>query len=242
MPPTKIQTIGAATKTDLKSGSTLCRRMITTRGQTKNSDSENNVALTVASKRKADSSPQNEKSKRSALGTLTNAVLNAIDEGKKGGKADAAHKSREVLALKKTTAQWNGNNVKGNVNQSNVFAIVQPRQPKVMTRAASRACQPLKAQSLATIENTVIKTNAATAALAKVSIATTAVKPKKKTENASTANQNSRISTSNNQNGNKENIGERANEATKASTRRISNEFDLNDDEESHYMSALEEL
>lgn len=243
MPPTKVQTATATTKNSKNAIIPLARRPISTRGHKNVIDGNHPL---IGGKRKADASPlKNEKVKRSALGNLTNAVLNYIDDSKKSDKSDASQKIRDALTLKKTT-QSNGNTLKASSNQQNIkpksngvqgidslfpppnmIAIQPPRQTKVMTRAASRASQPPQLRVLGTIEN----------AMKATSIATTIVKPKKKSDQVNANNNNS-----NNNNPNKNEISDEKRNPQKPSTRRISNEFDLNENEDSHYVSALEDL
>lgn len=164
-----------------------------------------------------------EKSKRSALGNLTNAVLNYIEDGKKNAsKAGAAAKNRDTVVLKK--AMQSHNKTKStNITQAMDSMLLKPmptiggvpqRQTKVMTRAASRASQ---SSSVAHVDKgqktkvTEAKENA-----------NTILKPKKG---------NDHHNNNNNHAGSNE----------KRTSRRLSNEFDLNENEESHYMSALED-
>lgn len=200
----------------------LSRRPISTRTAQKNSIDGNTTALpTVAGKRKADASPlRTEKVKRSALGNLTNAVRNYIEDGKKGAnKSGVAAKERDVSQLKKPM-QTNNKSKSSNLTQAMDSLILKPmpaingvpqRQTKVMTRAASRASQ----SSVACAKTEASEENA-----------NTILKPKKSNELIS-----SNINNNNNLNVNND----------KRSSRRLSNEFDLNENEESHYMSALED-
>lgn len=199
------------------------RRPISTRTGQKTVIDGNTTTLpiaVVAGKRKADASPlRTEKVKRSALGNLTNAVLNYIEDGKKGaGKTGAAAKNRDVMVLKKP-APANNKTKSSNLTQAMDSLLLKQmptigggpqRQTKVMTRAASRASQ----SSVATMDKgqktkmTEAKENAHTALKAR--------KSNEHHNNNPTSND-------------------------KRASRRLSNEFDLNENEESHYLSALED-
>lgn len=207
MPPTKVQTSTAAS---------LNKRSSTTRAQ-----NNNGVAL---GKRKADASPlKNEKVKRSALGNLTNAFLNYIEDSKKGSKQNDVQMQKQSTKTKTLGTQ----NIKPRASAlETLFSApkavpaVPQRQAKVMTRAATRAAHQPSRSRFDDVENVKPKT-------AIKEISTTIVKTKKKTESATTGNNNNELKV----------------ESSRATTRRISNEFDLNENgEESHYMSALEDL
>lgn len=196
----------------------LSRRAISTRTQKVLVDGSNNVM--PVGKRKADASPnRNGKGvKRSALGNVTNAVLNAIEDSKK--------LTRSKTDAKKAATLTNQSDGKLNENQA-IFAAPNAvqRAHKIVTRASSRATE------------TKVNVTAATVGLKKVNISTTIFKGKKKTEN--TANNNitkidCQKSSSGSDNENKIDA--------KPSLRRLSTEFDLLDNEDSHYMSALEDL
>lgn len=219
MAPTKSQPTLAASKGVTKSIVSLSRRATSTRTQHQKVivDGLQNVPV---GKRKADASPvRNEKGvKRSALGNVTNAVLNAIEDSKK--------LTRSKVDAKKMTTTLTTNKL--NENQAIFVApnAIQ-RGTKVTTRAASRA-----------IETTKSIVNEATAGLKKVNISTTIVKGKKKTETITTANNNNKIKA-------ECPISKTESDSNidlKANVRRLSNEFDLLDNEDSHYMSALEDL
>lgn len=202
------------------------RRPISTRtGHKTTMDGNTTLLPTVAGKRKADASPlRTEKVKRSALGNLTNAVLNYIEDGKKGAsKAGTAAKHRDVVVLKKSV-QTNNKTKSSSITHVMDSLLMKPmttigggpqRQTKVMTRAASRASQSsvantdkgLKTKSIEAKEN-----------------ANTILKVKKSNEHQG-GNNNNHITVSN----------------EKRTSRRLSNEFELNENEESHYMSALED-
>lgn len=223
MPPTRVQKPTGIMP--------AARRPISTRTH-KNIDE----SVPLIGKRKAEGSPvKNDKVKRSALGNLTNAVLNYIDDSKKNG-------SQKVQALKKTVLSSNiqkqsnnhlfNGNAKPNAIEKlfsapNAVSTSQPqRQTKIMTRAASRAAQPSSRHQVVNDENCVN-------GVGTKKIATTAAKTKKQTENLlvvqNTVKNDKRTNGSNGSNG-------------KRTSRRISNEFDLNENEDSHYVSALEDL
>lgn len=209
------------------------RRPISTRSAQKTAIDGNTTALpTVAAKRKADASPmRTEKVKRSALGNLTNAVLNYIEDGKKGASKTmvATAKNRDVVVLKKSV-QPSNKTKSSNLTQAMDSLLLKPtmstiggatkRQTKVMTRAASKASA------------TSIDKGQKTKMTAPKDNANTILKAKKSNEHhgglggvGGAGNNNNRTTTSN----------------EKRTSRRLSNEFDLNENEESHYMSALED-
>lgn len=219
MAPTKSsQSSLLANKGVTKSIVSLSRRAISTRTQQQKvlSDDLQNVPL---GKRKADASPgRNEKGvKRSALGNVTNAVLNAFEDSKK--------LTRSKNDAKKTTTLTNQPNGKLNENQA-IFAAPNAvqRVNKIVTRASTRAT-----------ETTKVTVNDTTAGLKKINISTT-TKGKKKTEITSAANNNNKKIECQ-----MPSMGS-DNDSNKKNGRRISDEFDLMDNEDSHYMSALEDL
>lgn len=231
MAPTKSQSTLVASKGVTKSIVSLSRRAISTRTQQQKVlvDGSQNVPV---GKRKADASPgRNEKGvKRSALGNVTNAVLNAIEDSKK-----LTRSKNDVKKSTTITALANG---KSNENQA-IFAAPNAvqRAHKVVTRASSRATETTK---------TIV--NEATAGLKKVNISTAIVKGKKKTEATTTTNTATTAATNNN-NTKVEcpnapiSVSDKDSKVeSRANTRRLSNEFDLLDNEDSHYMSALEDL
>lgn len=202
------------------------RRPISTRTTQKTAIDSNAALPMVAAKRKADASPlRTEKVKRSALGNLTNAVLNYIEDGKKGaGRTGASAKNRDVMVLKKTIQANNNKTKTSNITQTMDSLLLKPiasiggvpqRQTKVMTRAASRASQ----SSIANID----KPQTTKATSTKENGNTTS-KGKKSNESHG-GNNNNHITVTN----------------ERRASRRLSNEFDLNENEESHYMSALED-
>jgi len=102
MAPTTSQSTLVASKGVTKSIVSMSRRAISTRTQkVMVDDSQNGVPV---GKRKADSSPvRNEKGiKRSALGNVTNALLNAIEDSKKQtrSKNDAKKSGHSYSRLK----------------------------------------------------------------------------------------------------------------------------------------------
>lgn len=231
MAPTKSsQSLLVTGKGVTKSIVSMSRRAISTRTQHPkvHVDGLQNAVPTVG-KRKADVSPlRNEKSaKRSALGNVTHAVLNVLEESKK-------HTRSKAEAKKTTTAT-----VTNGKQSENQPIFVAP------TAAAQRAHKIVTRSSVRTTDATV---NDTTAELKKVNISTSnAAKVKKKTE-TSKAHQN--------ENNNVAKANAKANAKVEAplpssgsdcgdmqlNARRISNEFDLLDSEDSHYMSALEDL
>lgn len=204
------------------------RRPISTRTAQKTAIDANAAALPmVATKRKAESPSRTDKVKRSALGNLTNAVLNYIDDGKKGASktaAAAAAKTRDVMVLKKSV-QANNKIKSSNVTQVMDSLVLKPvssiggvpqRQTKVMTRAASRASAAGTDKGRKT-KMTVAKENQETT-----------LKTKKSNEPPGGGGVGS-------------NNNFRAVTNERRASRRLSNEFELNENEESHYMSALED-
>lgn len=236
MAPTKsTQSMLGTGKGVTKSIVSLSRRAISTRTQQQKVlvDGLQNAVPTVG-KRKADVSPvRNDKSaKRSALGNVTHAVLNVLEESKKH--------ARSKTEAKKTTTVTNVSNGKQIENQA---IFVAP------TAAAQRAHKIVTRSSLRTTDTINPSVNDTAAELKKVNISTAnaaAAKVKRKTE-TSTANHN---------NNNNAKANAKANTKVKVplpssgsdgddlklNGRRISNEFDLLDNEDSHYMSALEDL
>lgn len=224
MAPTKLQSSNIRAGT--KPLTSLSRRAITSRTTQKSSvlidGSEN--ASTQMGKRKADGSPvrNGKEVKRSALGNVTSAVLNAFDDSKKvadvlRSKVDGPNKVTTQIT-KKTVSQ-----AIGAENDQHFVAPNQiPRPTKVVTRSSARG---------GIDHNT--RTANLVAGVKKVSISTTVVKGKKKTETQTAAHQAKVIKTS----------SDAKFDATKPSNgRRISNDFEVFDNEESHYMSALEDL
>lgn len=246
MAPIKVQ------KTNVVSNRTAkpVRRAPLTRGQRQSSldeDGEKGDILPQVGKRKADASPlRNDKIKRSALGNVTNAMLNALDDSKK--LALRPQKSSDSLQLgsKKIPllSAYTKSKSNENVLQSTFLAphAVAQRPTKVVTRSSSRSTITSSVQQ--TIKSIA---NSLTEKAQKENIVTTATKGKKKTDATSTSNNNnSNANATLNRNASDPNIinGEKDKPVApaKPNGRRISNEFDLFDSEESHYMSALEDL
>lgn len=244
MAPVKLQPL--ATKTTRNSVMPLARRPISTRAHKNVLIDSNNMEM--VGKRKADASPvRSEKVKRSALGNLTNAVLNFVDDGNKKSNI-TTNKARDTFthSTGHSHVNINSNNENGvktktkfNVhtmdslfpapNMQTVVPVPQ-RQTKVMTRAASRASQPTKQQTIGSdaIKNRALKSIENKTVTNTKEISTTVVKAKK--------SKNEQLN-KNGSNGETRDV-----QLQKTTTRRISNEFDLNENEESHYMSALEDL
>lgn len=208
----------------------LPRRSATTRTTQKQNvlfDGSQNI-LPQMGKRKADGSPirNGKEIKRSALGNVTNAVLNAIDDGKKALriKNDVTTTNTNSTVqkgqfMKQKTIQNDG--AENHLQQPFIQPNQVPRPTKVVTRSSARAVEQIKTANLVAT---------ATAGVKKVSISTTIVKGKKKTELAQ-----GKVIKSTAPDG-------KLDVAQKTNGRRISNEFDLMDNEDSHYMSALEDL
>lgn len=225
MAPTKSQSSNiVSNRAGTKPLVSLSRRAIATRTTQKTSvliDGSPNVS-TQMGKRKADGSPvRNAKEvKRSALGNVTSAILNAFDDGKKsagvlGSKNDGTTKVTTQITKKRATETIGAEN-----DQHFVAPNQIPRPTKVVTRSSARGA----------VDNT--KTANLVAGVKKVSISTTVVKGKKKTETQTAANQAKVIKIS----------SDEKLDASKSNGRRISNEFEVFDNEDSHYMSALEDL
>lgn len=129
---------------------------------TKSTINDQNIgSLKRGGKRKAESSPIQEKTKRSALGNLTNAVINAKENGDKKIKLETANmvlrktfQMPQPVAPKQTTY---GSYATGRAAGLVPLKPSQPYGPykqleevsaatrptKVLTRAAARACQPV---------------------------------------------------------------------------------------------------
>lgn len=125
---------------------TSTRRPVSTRTQPKLSilgENAQNI-MPLVGKRKADASPvRNEKTvKRAALGNVTNAVLNAIDDDKK-----STNRAKNALTKKSTatTQVLNDENVAASVLEAMVKAV---RASKVVTRASSRAIETIKSSNV----------------------------------------------------------------------------------------------
>lgn len=224
MAPTKSQSTLVASKGVTKSIVSMSRRAISTRTQKVMVDDSQNVV--PVGKRKADSSPvRNEKGiKRSALGNVTNALLNAIEDSKKHTRSkNDAKKAATVAAV---------TNAKSNENQA-IFAAPNAvqRANKVVTRSLARAT-----------ETTKTTINEATIGLKKFNISTTVAKGKKKTETTNNNNTAKPTIAVDRSSLSDESDNENIKSDSKTNARRLSNEFDLLDSEESHYMSALEDL
>lgn len=225
MAPTKSQSTLVASKGVTKSIVSMSRRAISTRTQKVMVDDSQSVG--PVGKRKADSSPvRNEKGvKRSALGNVTNAVLNAIEDSKKYTRSkNDAKKATTVAAV---------SNAKSNENQA-IFAAPNAvqRANKVVTRSLARAT-----------ETTKTTINEATVGLKKFNISTTVAKGKKKTETTTNNNTAKPTIAVDRSSLSDESDNENIKSDSKTNARRLSNEFDLLDSEESsHYMSALEDL
>lgn len=232
MAPTKsTQSMIVASKGVTKSIVSLSRRAISTRThpQKVHVDGLQN-AVPTAGKRKADASPvRNEKGvKRSALGNVTNAVLNALEDSKK--------LTRSKTDSKKSTTVVNQSNDKQCENQA-IFAepnAVQ-RPHKVATRSSTRVTETTK-------------TNASdsTVALKKphVNIATTIPKGKKKTETTINNNVTKPNARPANLKADNQMLSSDSDldKIDLKPTRRLSNEIELFDSDNSHYMSALDDL
>lgn len=219
MAPTKSQSTLIANKGVTKSIVSLSRRAISTRTQKVHVDGVQDMPI---GKRKADASPaRNEKGvKRSALGNVTNAVLNATE--------DANKHTRTKTDAKKIPIITNQSNGKSNENQA-IFAaptLVQ-RAHKVVTRSSVRATESTKAI-----------VNEAAVGLKKVNISTTIFKGKKKTETTTAKPTLNKHFDSQMQSI----LPDTDKTDVKQNIRRLSNEFEQLDNEESHYMSALEDL
>lgn len=224
MAPTKSQSTLIASKGVTKSIVSLSRRAISSRTQQQKVLVDGSQNALPVGKRKADVSPgRNEKGvKRSALGNVTNAVLNAIEDSKKLTRSKNDAKKTTTT----TTTLSNLPNGKRNENQEFTAPIAVPRAQKVVTRASSRVTDANKM-------------NDAVVGLKKVNISTTGVKGKK-TKTETTANNNNTKAESQIPSSGLENDSNKLD--VKPNARRLSNEFELMDSEESHYMSALEDL
>lgn len=231
MAPTKSsQSMLVAGKEVTKSIVSLSRRAISTRTQQQKVlvDTGLQNAVSTIGKRKAEASlVRNDKSaKRSALGNVTHAVLNVLEESKK-------HTRSKADAKKTTTTVSNGKQIE------NQPMFVAP------TAAAQRAHKIVTRSSLRTTDTTV---NETTADLKKVNISTSnAAKVKKKTETSKAIHNDNNNAKANAKANMKVEVplpmsSDSDTDDMKLNARRISNEFDILDSEDSHYMSALEDL
>lgn len=203
----------------------LARRPISTRAQQTKlgvlGENAHNLVSAVT-KRKADNSPvQNERNvKRAALGNVTNALLNAKGDNKKltqRTKAAVAQKSNLPIASKKSAPQP--------INDENAGPKVA-RAAKVATRASLRVSDARKpAAALATISE-------ATNGMQQVKISTAVGKQPK----AAAVNVKPKVEL------HKEEKPNMLSQKTRRNSRRLSTEFGFADAENSHYMSALEDL
>lgn len=213
----------------------LARKGISTRS--KNIATDQNADITgkkgigtMIGKRKADASPiKNDRVKRSALGNLTNAVINCNTDDSvaaKGGAAGAIVKKKQPIhnVLKKTalTTTLGSNNSGVIVNLSNNNAVAGGIL-KISTLGEFQIPKSIGIGQVPTARPTKVMTRAALRATSTTAIAknkqqtgkafeTTAIKAKEITEAA----------------------------AAKLTTRRISNDFEKTED--SLYVSALEEM
>lgn len=233
MAPTKsTQSMLVPGKGVTKSIVSLSRRAISTRTHQQKlhvDGLQNDVPL--VGKRKADVSPlRNEKSaKRSALGNVTHAVLNVLEDSKK--------LTRSKAEAKKATAVTNGIN-------ENQAIFVAPKATAAATATAAAQRARVTRSSLRTTDTINTTVNDTTAGLKKVNISTTnAAKIKKKTETLNANNNNARANLKVNA---KIDVPVHSSgsdsDDMKLNARRISNEFDVLESEDSHYLSALEDL
>ncbi|XP_031638665.1 G2/mitotic-specific cyclin-B3 [Contarinia nasturtii] len=225
MAPTKSQSTLITSKGVTKSIVSLSRRAISSRTQQQKvlvDGSQNGLPV---GKRKADVSPgRNEKGiKRSALGNVTNAVLNAFEDSKKLTRSKTDAKKTTTTT---TTTLPSLPHSKTNENQEFTAPNAVPRAHKVATRASTRA-------------NESTKVSDAVAGLKKVNISAACIKGKK-TKTETIVNNNNTKADSQSPSSGRDNDSNKID--AKANIRRLSNEFEALDNEESHYMSALEDL
>lgn len=237
MPPTKTtdSMVGASKGVTKSIVSSLSRRAISTRNGLQN------AVVPSVGKRKADMSPQRAEKgvKRSALGNVTSAVLNAIEDSKKFTRSKTDAKKATITVTNPSTAKTNeypevfaAPKATTMVSASGVWAA---RGRKVVTRSSARGTD--------TISSFV---NEATVGLKKVAIA----KGKKKTETA-TNNNNVKAKVIANAKAVATAAAARmpssgsdtdTNKNDAKTKRRISDDFETMDSENSHYLSALEDL
>lgn len=239
MPPTRTAMSEITTRATNKVGP-LPRRPISTRTQPKlnvlNENAQN--IISNVGKRKADASPiRNEKMvKRAALGNVTNAVLNAIDDDTKltqRSKAGAAHTKTNQIATKKSLSQvktLNDENVKAAILNAVAKAT---RGTKVGTRSSVRVSDAATKVNAATIVE-------ATNGMEKVKISSTGVSRKSKTATVSTKPKLNVVHEEAHDKENYKNTGHV--QKGRRNSRRLSTEFGAVDCEDSHYLSALEDL
>lgn len=212
----------------------LARRPISTRAHQKLgvlSENAQNIVPNVG-KRKADASPVRiEKNvKRAALGNVTNAVLNAIDDDKKLAqrttKGGATQKTNASIATKKSAPLQT-------INDENIKQSILNAASKVAraTRSTARGTEAIKSNT-ATITD-------ATNGMQKVKISSGATrKPKTTAVNAP----KNKLDVVHEDSSDKENIKSYNCQKGRRNSRRLSVELGAADNEESHYLSALEDL
>lgn len=219
----------------------LARRPISTRAHPKLAAvNENNVQSLVSNvgKRKADASPvRNEKNvKRAALGNVTNAVLNALDDERKSAqrattKTGATQKTTTSNAIKKSTALQT-------INDENA-------KPSLLSAVSKAASQATKIATRSSLRTDVAKSSAAhiteaTNGMQKVKISSGATRKTKTT--AVNTKTNNKLDVVHEDGSDKENIKSYNGQKNRRSSRRLSVDLGATDNEESHYMSALEDL
>lgn len=189
----------------------------------------------MAGKRKADTGPvQTENVKRSALGELTNAVRHMIHDDKKDaaskGGAVGTTKNKDVTLLKKSIQLNQKTRTSTNAAAPGLMVLnpvngLVARPTKVMTRAASRASQSSVGSTSKQSKSQLTETK---------DDACKVLKPK----NGNDGGEGGGGVGNNNNNKNHKNT---AMTKERRASRRLSTEFDSNENEESHYMSALED-
>lgn len=241
MAPTKsAQSMLVTGKGVTKSIVSMSRRAIPTRTQQQkvHVDGLQNEAAPVG-KRKADISPtRNDKNaKRSALGNVTHAVLNVLEDSKKSTRS-------KTEAKKTTTTVTNVSNGKQTENEAifvapNATAAAQ-RAHKIVTRSTAAARTTTDTNINSTVHDLASGLKKASTSISN------AVKVKKKTEASHAHNNNNNAKAVAKANAKSEAAllpSSESDEDSKPNPRRISNEFDILDNEDnSHYMSALEDL
>lgn len=242
MAPTRTAMTDISTRALNKVGP-LPRRPISTRTQQKLDALSENVQNIISNvgKRKADASPvRNEKTvKRAALGNVTNAVLNANEIDKKltqRSKAAVQAKVSQIATKKPAPA-------KPTADEASKGGAVPKamRGPKVGTRSSMRFSDAAtKAGAAAVVATATTTITEATHGMEKVTISSSGVSRKSK---AITANPKAKLDVVREVAPDKENINTTGHaQKGRRNSRRLSTAFGAVDCEDSHYLSALEDL
>lgn len=244
MAPTRTTMSDISTRALNKVGP-LPRRPISTRTQQKLDVLAENVQNIISNvgKRKADASPvRNEKTvKRAALGNVTNAVLNANDVDKKlTQRSKATVQAKVGQAATKKPAATAKPIADENAQASRGGAVPKAmRGPKVGTRSSMRVSDAATKAGAAAVTATTTITEA-THGMEKVTISSSGVSRKPK---AIPANAKAKLDVVREVAQDKQNINTTGHaHKGRRNSRRLSSAFGAVDCEDSHYLSALEDL